>query len=43
MLARPGKLPIRGEWAYEVKWDGFRDRLDGGTAARPQPARLEHD
>jgi ATP-dependent DNA ligase len=24
MLARPGKLPIRGEWAYEVKWDGFR-------------------
>jgi ATP-dependent DNA ligase len=24
MLARGGKLPTRGEWAYEVKWDGFR-------------------
>jgi bifunctional non-homologous end joining protein LigD len=24
MLARSGKLPTRGEWAYEVKWDGFR-------------------
>jgi ATP-dependent DNA ligase len=24
MLARSGKLPSRGDWAYEVKWDGFR-------------------
>jgi bifunctional non-homologous end joining protein LigD len=24
MLARSGRLPSRGEWAYEVKWDGFR-------------------
>jgi bifunctional non-homologous end joining protein LigD len=24
MLARSGRLPTRGEWAYEVKWDGFR-------------------
>ena len=24
MLARSGKLPARGDWAYEVKWDGFR-------------------
>jgi bifunctional non-homologous end joining protein LigD len=24
MLARSGKLPTRGAWAYEVKWDGFR-------------------
>ena len=24
MLARSGPLPARGEWAYEVKWDGFR-------------------
>jgi bifunctional non-homologous end joining protein LigD len=24
VLARSGKLPTRGEWAYEVKWDGFR-------------------
>src|SRR5919201_4308840 len=24
MLARSGRLPTRGSWAYEVKWDGFR-------------------
>jgi ATP-dependent DNA ligase len=24
MLAKSGKLPTRGEWSYEVKWDGFR-------------------
>ena len=24
MLVRGGPLPTRGEWAYEVKWDGFR-------------------
>jgi bifunctional non-homologous end joining protein LigD len=24
MLARSGRLPARGAWAYEVKWDGFR-------------------
>ena len=24
MLAKTGKLPTRGAWAYEVKWDGFR-------------------
>jgi bifunctional non-homologous end joining protein LigD len=24
MLARSGGLPTRGDWAYEVKWDGFR-------------------
>ena len=24
MLARSGRLPTRGEWAYEVKWDGLR-------------------
>jgi bifunctional non-homologous end joining protein LigD len=24
MLARSGRLPSRGAWAYEVKWDGFR-------------------
>jgi ATP dependent DNA ligase domain len=24
MLARPGPLPTHGQWAYEVKWDGFR-------------------
>src|SRR5829696_4808509 len=24
MLAKSGRLPIRGSWSYEVKWDGFR-------------------
>jgi bifunctional non-homologous end joining protein LigD len=24
MLARSGPIPTRGEWTYEVKWDGFR-------------------
>lgn len=24
MLARSGLIPTRGQWAYEVKWDGFR-------------------
>jgi ATP-dependent DNA ligase len=24
MLAKSGKLPARGAWAFEVKWDGFR-------------------
>jgi ATP-dependent DNA ligase len=24
LLAKSGKLPTRGAWAYEVKWDDFR-------------------
>jgi bifunctional non-homologous end joining protein LigD len=24
MLARSGPIPTRGEWVFEVKWDGFR-------------------
>jgi bifunctional non-homologous end joining protein LigD len=24
MLARSGRMPTRGDWSYEVKWDGFR-------------------
>jgi bifunctional non-homologous end joining protein LigD len=24
MLARSGSIPSRGDWAFEVKWDGFR-------------------
>jgi ATP-dependent DNA ligase len=24
MLARSGQLPTSGDYAYEVKWDGFR-------------------
>jgi bifunctional non-homologous end joining protein LigD len=27
MLARSGQIPARGDWAYEVKWDGFRGLL----------------
>jgi hypothetical protein len=34
MLARSGLLPTSGDYAYELKWDGFRsDRLDRGAAA----------
>jgi bifunctional non-homologous end joining protein LigD len=24
VLARSGPIPTRGDWAFEVKWDGFR-------------------
>jgi bifunctional non-homologous end joining protein LigD len=24
MLARSGQIPTRGDWSFEVKWDGFR-------------------
>ena len=24
MLARAGQIPTRGDWSFEVKWDGFR-------------------
>jgi ATP-dependent DNA ligase len=24
MLARSGPIPTRGDWVFEVKWDGFR-------------------
>jgi bifunctional non-homologous end joining protein LigD len=24
MLARSGPIPTRGDWTFEVKWDGFR-------------------
>ena len=36
MLARSGPLPTRGEWAYEVKWDGFRALVstEGGLCVR---------
>jgi hypothetical protein len=27
MLARFGQIPTRGDWAYQVKWDGFRGLL----------------
>jgi bifunctional non-homologous end joining protein LigD len=24
MLARSGSIPTRGDWSFEVKWDGLR-------------------
>ena len=29
MLARSGRLPGEDGYAYELKWDGFRDRPAG--------------
>ena len=37
MLAGSGPIPLRGDYAYEVKWDGFlaivsmEDGLESGT------------
>jgi hypothetical protein len=42
MLAKRGKLPTRGAWTYEVKWDGFRAVVSTeGSLRVPQPARVE--
>jgi ATP-dependent DNA ligase len=30
MLARSGRLPTGGDFAYEVKWDGFLSIVDPG-------------
>jgi hypothetical protein len=44
MLARSGALPTRGDWAFELKWDGFRGLLrTGGAFLCAKPARLGHD
>jgi hypothetical protein len=43
MLARSGRLPTSGDFAYEIKWDGFCGSFNRRTAARAQPARLGHD
>lgn len=52
MLAKSGKLPTRGAWAYEVKWDGFgaivstegplrvRSRRGWNMAQHVEPAQL---
>ena len=32
MLARSGPIPTRGDWAFEVKWDGFRAIVSTETA-----------
>jgi ATP-dependent DNA ligase len=33
MLARSGRLPASGDYAYEVKWDGFRAIVSTEVAA----------
>ena len=44
MLSRPGMLPPRSGYGYEVKWGRVpRDRLDGGRAAGAEPPRLVDD
>jgi ATP-dependent DNA ligase len=35
MLARSGRLPTSGDYAYEVKWDGFR-----AIVSTDEPLRL---
>jgi ATP-dependent DNA ligase len=41
MLARSGPIPTRGDWAFEVKWDGFRAIVSTeGTLRVRSPARL---
>jgi bifunctional non-homologous end joining protein LigD len=37
MLARSASLPARSDWAYEVKWDGFRAIVS--TEAAPPRVR----
>jgi ATP-dependent DNA ligase len=40
MFARSGQLPTSGDYAYEVKWDGFRAVVSKERAHRgaSQPA-----
>jgi hypothetical protein len=37
MLARSGRLLTSGDYAYDVKWDGFRAIVstEGGVCVRP--------
>jgi ATP-dependent DNA ligase len=37
MLARSGPIPTRGDWSFEVKWDGFRAIVS--TEGAPLPVR----
>jgi bifunctional non-homologous end joining protein LigD len=39
MLARSGRLPISGDYAYEVKWDGFRAIVSTEGALRVRSRR----
>ncbi|MBA3429568.1 MAG: hypothetical protein H0U07_13505 [Actinobacteria bacterium] len=42
MLYRPGSLPEFGNWAFKVKWDGFR-ALVLRRDKNEQSPRVEHD
>jgi hypothetical protein len=39
MLAWSGRLPTRGDWAYEVKWDGFRALVSTEAGLRVRTRR----
>jgi hypothetical protein len=39
MLARSGKLPTRGGWSFEPKWDGFRAVVRSGDDYRVRSRR----
>jgi ATP-dependent DNA ligase len=39
MLARSGRLPMRGHWTFEVKWNGFRAIVLTGGALRVRGRR----
>jgi bifunctional non-homologous end joining protein LigD len=39
MLARSGSIPTRGDYAYEVKWDGFRAILSTEDSLRVRSRR----
>jgi len=42
MLYRPGSLPEFGNWAFKVKWDGFRTLVLRRDKSEQSP-RVEHD
>jgi ATP-dependent DNA ligase len=39
MLARSGRLPMSGDYAYEVKWDGFRALVGSVSGLRVRSRR----
>jgi ATP-dependent DNA ligase len=39
MLARSGRLPVPGDYAYEVKWDGFRAIVSTESGLRVRSRR----
>jgi hypothetical protein len=45
MLLRSGTLPTRGDWSFEVKWDGFRALVstEGGVQEPPGQRRAQRE